>query len=216
MWSRSIGAEGLPRETCGTGLVHLSSNLSAQAEKDFASARRKALLRRIGAFLRRDRGSNRLLSFEEAARGLGALEQVRLGIRDVPVSKIVGSVGRYTDFDRAFLPSKGYLRERWKRIDRMMQRSGRLPPVSLYKIGEDYFVLDGNHRVSVARYHGVERIDAQVIEFHDRVSSESRRPDRREHRANRENLGRSNARTGIAQSVRLSGRPASAIGQKKG
>ena len=216
MWSRSIGAEGLPRETCGTGLVHLSSNLSAQAEKDFASARRKALLRRIGAFLRRDRGSNRLLSFEEAARGLGALEQVRLGIRDVPVSKIVGSVGRYTDFDRAFLPSKGYLGERWKRIDRMMQRSGRLPPVSLYKIGEDYFVLDGNHRVSVARYHGVERIDAQVIEFHGRVSSESRRPDRREHRAHRENLGRSNARKGLAQSARLSGRPASAIGQKKG
>jgi hypothetical protein len=216
MWSRSIGGDGLPRETCGTGLVHLSSNLSAQAEKDFASARRKALLRRIGAFLRRDRGSNRLLSFEEAARGLGALEQVRLGIRDVPVSKIVGSVGRYTDFDRAFLPSKGYLGERWKRIDRMMQRSGGLPPVSLYKIGGDYFVLDGNHRVSVARYHGVERIDAQVIECHGRISEETWRPDPREHRVDRQNRGRSNARTGIAQSVRLSGRPASAIGRKKG
>jgi hypothetical protein len=216
MWSRSIGADRLPRETYGTGLVHSSSNLSAQAEKDFASARRKALLRRIGAFLRRDRGSNRLLSFEEAARGLGALEQVRLGIRDVPVSKIVGSVGRYTDFDRAFLPSKWHLGGRWKRIDRMMHSSGGLPPVSLYKIGGDYFVLDGNHRVSVARYHGVERIDAQVIEFHGRVSSESRRPDRREHRAHRESLGRSNARTGISQSVRLSGRPASAIGRKKG
>jgi hypothetical protein len=45
MWSRLIGGDGLPRETCGTGLVHLTSNLRAQAEKDFASARRKALLR---------------------------------------------------------------------------------------------------------------------------------------------------------------------------
>ena len=57
-----------------------------------------------------------------------------------------------TDFDPAFLGSKGHLAERWKRIDRMMRRFGELPPVSLYKFGEDYFALDGNHRVSVARY----------------------------------------------------------------
>jgi hypothetical protein len=57
-----------------------------------------------------------------------------------------------TDFDPAFLASKGHFAERWKRIDRMMRRFGELPPVSLYKIGEDYFALDGNHRVSVARY----------------------------------------------------------------
>jgi hypothetical protein len=54
-----------------------------------------------------------------------------------------------TDFDPAFLASKGH---RWKRIDRMMCRFKELPPVSLYKIGEDYFALDGKHRVSVARY----------------------------------------------------------------
>jgi hypothetical protein len=215
MWSRLIGADGLPRETCGTGLVHSTSNLRAQAEKDFASARRKALLRRIGAFLRRDRGSNRLLSFEEAERELGAARQVHLGLRDVPVSKIVGSVGRYGDFDGAFLPSKGYLGERWKRIDRMMQRSGWLPPVSLYKIGEDYFVSDGNHRVSVSRYHGVGWIAAQVIELHDQNPSTSRRQDSREHRVDRQDHGRSKARRGAAQRVRLSGRSTSAIGQEK-
>lgn len=200
----------------GTELVHLHSNLREQAEKDFASARRKAVLRRIGAFLRRDRDSNRLLSFEEARRELGTVEQVHLGVRAVPVSKIVGSVGRHGDFDRAFLPSKGYLGERWKRIDRMMRRSGGLPPVSLYKIGEDYFVLDGNHRVSVARYHGVGRIDAQVIEFHGQISSETRRPDAREHRVDRQNRRRSKARTGTARSARLSGRSTSAIGQERG
>ena len=57
-----------------------------------------------------------------------------------------------TDFAPAFLPSRGHLAERWKRIDRMMRRSGKLPPVSLYKFAEDYYALDGNHRVSVARY----------------------------------------------------------------
>lgn len=165
--------------------------------------------------MRRNRDSNRLLSFEEARRELGAAGQVYLGIRTVPVSKIVGSVGRHADFDRAFLPSNGYLGERWKRIDRMMQRSGGLPPVSLYKIGEDYFVLDGNHRVSVACYHGVGWIDAQVVEFHGQISSEIGRPDSREHRVDRQNHGRSKARTGTAQCVRLSGRSTSAIGPER-
>jgi hypothetical protein len=130
-------------------------------------------LRRLGAFLRRDPGSNRLLSFDEVKSALGAVEQVYLGMRTVPVEKIVGSVGRYRDFDRAFLPSKGDLGDRWKRIDRMMHRAEELPPISLYKIGDAYFVRDGNHRVSVARQLGVEMIDAEVIELRSRVQIDS-------------------------------------------
>jgi hypothetical protein len=144
-----------------------------QADKDFTRARRKAFLRRIGAFLRRDPGSNRLLSFDEVKSALGAVEQVYLGMRTVPVEKIVGSVGRHRDFDRAFLPSTGDLEERWKRIDQMMHRAEELPPVSLYKIRDTYFVRDGNHRVSVARQLGVEMIDAEVIELRSRVPIDS-------------------------------------------
>jgi hypothetical protein len=144
-----------------------------QADKDFTRARRKAFLRRIGAFLRRDPGSNRLLSFDEVKSALGAVEQVYLGMRTVPVEKIVGSVGRHRDFDRAFLPSTGDLEARWKRIDQMMHRAEELPPVSLYKIRDTYFVRDGNHRVSVARQLGVEMIDAEVIELRSRVPIDS-------------------------------------------
>src|SRR5919206_5397992 len=144
-----------------------------QADKDFSRARRRAFLRRIGAFLRRDPGSNRLLSFDEVKSALGAVEQVYLGMRTVPVEKIVGSVGRYRDFDRAFLPSKGDLGDRWKRIDRMMHRAEELPPISLYKIGDAYFVKDGNHRVSVARQQGVEMIDAEVVELRSRIPVDS-------------------------------------------
>jgi hypothetical protein len=144
-----------------------------QADKDFTRARRRAFLRRIGAFLRRDPGSNRLLSFDEVKSALGAVEQVYLGMRTVPVEKIVGSVGRHRDFDRAFLPSKGDLGTRWKRIDQMMHRAEELPPISLYKIGDAYFVRDGNHRVSVARQIGVEMIDAEVIELRSRVPIDS-------------------------------------------
>ncbi len=123
--------------------------------------------------MRRDPGSNRLLSFDEVKSALGAVEQVYLGMRTVPVEKIVGSVGRHRDFDRAFLPSKGGLETRWKRIDQMMHRAEELPPISLYKMGDAYFVRDGNHRVSVARQLGVEMIDAEVIELRSRVPIDS-------------------------------------------
>jgi len=144
-----------------------------QTDKDFARARRRAFLRRIGAFMRGDPGSNRLLSFDEVKSALGAVEQVYLGMRTVPVEKIVGSVGRHRDFDRAFLPSKGDLSTRWRRIDKMMHRAEELPPISLYKIGDAYFVRDGNHRVSVARQQGVEMIDAEVVELRSRVPVDS-------------------------------------------
>jgi hypothetical protein len=145
----------------------------AQADRDFTVARRKAFLRKLGAFLRNDPASNQLLSFEEVKKTLGAVEQVYLGMRVVPVEKIVGSVGRHRDFDRAFLPSKGDLGARWKKIDQMMHRAKELPPESLYKIGDAYFVQDGNHRVSVARMQGVEMIDAEVTELRSRVPIDS-------------------------------------------
>ena len=144
-----------------------------QSDRDFSRARRRAFLRRIGAYLRRDPGSNQLLSFDEVKGALGAISQVYLGLREVPVSKIVGSVGRHRDFDRAFLPSKPDLGTRWRRIDEIMHRAEELPPVSLYKIGDAYFVQDGNHRVSVARQRGVEMIDAEVIELRTRVPVDS-------------------------------------------
>ena len=144
-----------------------------QSDRDFSRARRKAFLRRIGAYLRRDPGSNQLLSFEEVKGALGVISQVYLGLREVPVSKIVGSVGRHRDFDRAFLPSKPDLGTRWRRIDEIMHREEELPPVSLYKIGDAYFVKDGNHRVSVARQQGIEMLDAEVIELRSRVPVDS-------------------------------------------
>ncbi|BBL81186.1 hypothetical protein RxyAA322_30400 [Rubrobacter xylanophilus] len=148
-------------------------DIEERADRDFSRARRRAFLRRIGAFLRNDPASNRLLSFEEVKSALGAVEQVYLGMRTVPVEKIVGSVGRHRDFDRAFLPSNPDIGERWKKIDRLMQRAEELPPISLYKIGEAYFVRDGNHRVSVARQQGVEMIDAEVIELRTRIPIDS-------------------------------------------
>jgi hypothetical protein len=84
----------------------------------------------------------------------------------VEVDEIVGSVGRWRDFDRSFLPARASVGQRWKRIDRAFQRGEELPPVELYKLEEAYFVVDGHHRVSVARYHDVPTLEAAVAEFH--------------------------------------------------
>ena len=81
------------------------------------------------------------------------------------VSQIGGSVGRCSEFDSDFMPAKASAEDRWKHVDRAFHRGKEMPPVSLYKVGSFYFVLDGHHRLSVASYQGVEWIDAEVTEF---------------------------------------------------
>jgi hypothetical protein len=136
-------------------------DLNEQADKDFSRARRRAFLRRLVRRFRDDP----LPAFEDVRKPLRAYNRVRLGTRVVPVSSIVGSVGRQRDFDRSFMPLRASVGERWKRIDLAYHRAEDLPPVSLYKLGGSYFVLDGNHRVSVARYHDTPTLEAVVTEF---------------------------------------------------
>jgi hypothetical protein len=144
-----------------------------QVDSDFSRARCRALLHRVLARLRRRPASNRLLSFDDVRRALWANNRRYLGTRVVEVEKIFGSVGRRRDFDRAFLPARASVGERWKRIDRAFHRGEDLRPVDLYRIGEAYFVLDGHHRVSVARSHGVPTVEARVTEFRPRLPAAS-------------------------------------------
>lgn len=129
-------------------------SLEEQVDKDFERARLRAFLRWMRAWLQNDVYSDFLPSFEEARDVLGAFIQVPRGIRTVPVEKIVGSVGRARDFDRAFLPTRVSAETRWKRVDRAFYGPEELPLVRLFKIWDEYFVEDGNHRVSVARHQG--------------------------------------------------------------
>jgi len=152
-------------------------NVEEQIDKDFHRALLKASLRRWKARLRRESAhDDRLLSFDEAKGALTRWTQGYLGMRIVEVEKITGSVGRYRDFDGAFLPLKRSMVDRWGRIDRAYHRGDELPAVSLYKVGDRYFVRDGNHRVSVARYHGVAAIDAEVVEIRGHARSGAAQP----------------------------------------
>jgi len=143
------------------------TNLWDQSTSDFFDARRRALLQQILGFLRRR--PNRLLSFEEVREKLHLGGPIFRGLQTVRVASIIGSLNRYQDFDRAFLPTQSHTAERWMRINRAWYREEALPPVLLYKVGEAYFVVDGNHRVSVAREQGQEFIDAEVREYRSRV-----------------------------------------------
>jgi hypothetical protein len=107
-----------------------------------------------------------LLSFDDLRRELAANNRRQRGTRVVEVDQIVGSVGRWKDFDRSFLPARSSVGHKWKRIDRAFQRGEDLPPVELYEIGDAYFVMDGHHRVSVARYHDVPTVEASVAKFY--------------------------------------------------
>jgi hypothetical protein len=144
-------------------------SLEEQVDKDFLGAHHRAFFRRLVARIRRDKGRSGLPAFDDARRALRAENRFYLGRRVVEVARIVGSVDRHQQFDRGFMPAKASMAERWKRVDRAFHRGVELPPVRLYKLGDAYFVEDGNHRVSVARYQGVEWIDAEVTEYYPRL-----------------------------------------------
>jgi hypothetical protein len=135
--------------------------------EDFVQARIKAFWQGILAFLTgRD---NRLLSWDEASEKLGTTESAYRETVSVPLDQIVGSVGRYQDFDAAFLPAHDFLERRWRSISRAHYEFVDLPPVELYKVGEVYFCLDGHHRISVARQKGLKYIDAHVTKVNTKV-----------------------------------------------
>lgn len=106
-----------------------------------------------------------LKDFLQVQSEKSATTKISLGIQEVPVDKIVGSVHKTTDFNNEFVPINPVTEIRWCNIYAKFLEDGNLPPVSLYKIKDEYFVYDGNHRVSVARYLNFNKIEAEVTEF---------------------------------------------------
>ena len=138
-----------------------------QTGADFQTARLKAFLREVAAFL--TGRPNDLLAFDEVKEKLRIGGPIYRGVRTVPLDHIIGSVDRYRDFDRAFLPTQEHTADRWRRVNRAWYEDVSLPPVLLYQVGEVYFVVDGNHRVSVAKEQGQLYIDAEIRECHVKV-----------------------------------------------
>jgi nucleotide-binding universal stress UspA family protein len=136
---------------------------------DFQSARLKVGMQEVLARLTGK--STQLLSYDEIADKLKLHLHVERGIKPIPLDAIIGSVGRYNDFTRTFLPRRGDDLERWARVKvAFLEDAAGLPPIEVYKVGEVYFVIDGNHRVSIARQENCKTIDAHVIEVRTNIA----------------------------------------------
>lgn len=143
----------------------------ADAENDFLRARRRQVLSRLAAWLRRAPDDiNIMLPFDEVVAALGRTGERRLGLQVINLDSIVGSVDRSREFDRRFRPTSGQVRERWQRLALAQRRGESIPPIEVYRVGEMHFVLDGHHRVSVAHALGLKTIDAYVTEVLTRLS----------------------------------------------
>ncbi len=143
--------------------------LNSAAQRDFAEARMKAFWQGVRSLV--NRKPTELLDFEEVKQKLRLEGGERLlGLQNIPLDKIVGSVGRYNDFTRTFLPRKSVDEDRWRRVNALARGAYGLPPIEAYKIGDVYFVIDGNHRVSVARQLKAKTIEGYVREIPTPVS----------------------------------------------
>ena len=141
-----------------------------RALEDFDAARFRAFRRSVGSIL--TRRARRLQSIGPVLDAAGLEGRSFGGIQEIPVDRIVGSAApasKTGDFDPAFLPVNRRLRDRWTRIYEAMVEGDELPPIDVYKVGGEYYVIDGHHRVSVARSLGRATINARVVDVKTRA-----------------------------------------------
>jgi hypothetical protein len=126
----------------------------------YQRARTGALWTRICSSLRRK--SHKLLPLSRIEASGRVRGRHFLGVHCVPIERIRGSGGRSGDFDASFRPLQTHSRGRWVTLAVAMQSGVVLPPVTLVQVQDQYFVLDGHHRISVARALGQKEVDAEV------------------------------------------------------
>lgn len=138
-----------------------------QAESDFSKAKNKAFFNEIQHILSPEEAS--LISLNDVKKLIHPKNETYVGMKIIPIDKIVGSEGRYQDFDNRFFPKNSHLKARWEHVDEAAIQSIDLPPIKVYEIAGLYFVRDGNHRVSVAKARGTEFIDAEVVSLKSEI-----------------------------------------------
>lgn len=136
------------------------TNITGQVQNDFDKARMQEAFSNIFSILSPE--DDQLVSLSDIRSLFRSNAQSYKGIFPIKIANIVGSEGRYRDFNRHFLPKRSHLRQRWESIDKAHYNQTALPPIKVYEVGGLYFVRDGNHRVSVAKMQGIEFIDAEV------------------------------------------------------
>lgn len=154
-------------------MVRDTGSPRVDAEYDFLRVRRHQTLSKLASWMRSDADAyTETLSFSDVVDALGRRGEHPLGIQVIPLDQIVGSVDKVKDFDRRFRPTSDRSRQRWQRLAEKSRMGEYLPPIDLYKLGNLYFVIDGHHRVSVARAQGAREIEAHVTEIETVLDTE--------------------------------------------
>ena len=149
-------------------MIDLPNDSYQLALRDFQHARQQAVMQQLLARFRADDAA--LLPFNKIKQQLRPTgETIEHGIREIPLNKIVGSVARYEDFTRSFLPKSDTDQERWAGVRAAVSDMTGIPPIDVYQVGDAYFVQDGNHRVSIAHRLNSKSITAHVTEIKTRV-----------------------------------------------
>ena len=129
----------------------------------FERARSAARMKQFyGRFLRKCR---QLLALKDVYADTVVVAERRLGTQSVPINHIRGSVNKDGDFDIDFYPLKQYSEIRWGRLATAVRAGDSMPPVELIRIWGIYFVVDGHHRISVARMLKQDYVDAEITEI---------------------------------------------------
>ncbi|MBK5201706.1 MAG: transcriptional regulator [Spirochaetaceae bacterium] len=144
-----------------------NQNYMSQSQDDFINAKNRARFQVLLSKLKWENSD--LLSLYEVKELIKPRGETYKGMKTIPIEQIIGSEGRAKDFSKAFYPKKDLLKERWESIDRAHIQYIDLPSINVYKLGDWYFVRDGNHRVSVAKSQGVKFIDAEVVELDSEI-----------------------------------------------
>ncbi len=154
-------------------MVRDTGSPRVDAEFDFLRVRRHQTLSKLATWMRSDADAvTETLSFSEVVDALGRRGERSLGVQVIPLDQIVGSVDKVKDFDRRFRPTSDRSRQRWQRLAEKSRMGEYLPPIDVYKLGNLYFVIDGHHRVSVARAQGSAQIEAHVTEIETVLDTE--------------------------------------------
>jgi len=146
--------------------VHFDTGLLwVDVEDDFNRARRRQVLARLAGWLRGQPAHvRRILLLDEVVGPLGWRGERYLGLQDIQLDTVAGTVDSRRDFDRKFRPTSNRVRHRWERLDLARRRGVYLPPIDVYRVGDLHFVVDGHHRVSIAAATGQKTIEAHVTE----------------------------------------------------
>jgi hypothetical protein len=133
-----------------------------KSQEDWDRAYRDAKVQQVVCIIKNCQMN--LIPFEDVRSQLHLSQKIYRGLQNIELAHIRGSVGRYADFTSSFLPRRDHLRARWEQVKLLANTRG-LPPIEVYQVGDAYFVIDGNHRVSVAMQDGLKTIEAYVWEF---------------------------------------------------